>query len=124
MADTILIVDDSKSMRQMTSMILKGAGYAVLEAEDGEEGLEKLSDDLTLIITDYNMPKRNGVDFIKAVRGGSIKPSVPILMLTTESEEQKKMEGKEAGATGWLTKPFDQEQLLAVVKKVAGPVSI
>lgn len=124
MADTILIVDDSKSMRQMTSMILKGAGYAVLEAEDGEEGLEKLSDEITLIITDYNMPKRNGVDFIKAVRAGSTKPSVPILMLTTESEEQKKMEGKEAGATGWLTKPFDQEQLLAVVKKVAGPVSI
>jgi len=124
MADTILIVDDSKSMRQMTSMILKGAGYAVVEAEDGEEGLEKLSDEITLIITDYNMPKRNGVDFIKAVRGGSTKPSVPILMLTTESEEQKKMEGKEAGATGWLTKPFDQEQLLAVVKKVAGPVSI
>ncbi len=123
MAETILIVDDSVSMRQMTSIILKNAGYTVEQAADGEEGLSKVTDDISLIITDYNMPGMNGIDLIKKIRAGSTNKAVPILMLTTESEESKKNEGKNAGATGWLTKPFDKEKLLATIRKIMGSVS-
>ena len=123
MAETILIVDDSVSMRQMTSIILKNAGYAVEQAADGEEGLSKVTDDISLIITDYNMPGMNGIELIKKIRAGSTNKAVPILMLTTESEESKKNEGKNAGATGWLTKPFDKEKLLATIRKIMGSVS-
>ncbi|NBC29272.1 MAG: response regulator [Spirochaetes bacterium] len=123
MAETILIVDDSVSMRQMTSIILKNAGYTVEQAADGEEGLSKVSDDISLVITDYNMPGMNGIELIKKIRAGSTNKAVPILMLTTESEESKKNEGKNAGATGWLTKPFDKEKLLSTIKKIMGSVS-
>lgn len=123
MAETILIVDDSVSMRQMTSIILKNAGYTVEQAADGEEGLSKVTDDTSLIITDYNMPGMNGIELIKKIRAGSTNKAVPILMLTTESEESKKNEGKDAGATGWLTKPFDKEKLLATIRKIMGSVS-
>ena len=123
MAETILIVDDSVSMRQMTSIILKNAGYTVEQAADGEEGLSKVTDDTSLIITDYNMPGMNGIELIKKIRAGSTNKAVPILMLTTESEESKKNEGKNAGATGWLTKPFDKEKLLATIRKIMGSVS-
>ncbi len=123
MAETILIVDDSVSMRQMTSIILKNAGYTVEQAADGEEGLSKVTDDISLIITDYNMPGMNGIELIKKIRAGSTNKAVPILMLTTESEESKKNEGKNAGATGWLTKPFDKEKLLATIRKIMGSVS-
>ena len=123
MAETILIVDDSVSMRQMTSIILKNAGYTVEQAADGEEGLSKVTDDISLIITDYNMPGMNGIELIKKIRAGSTNKAVPILMLTTESEESKKNEGKDAGATGWLTKPFDKEKLLATIRKIMGSVS-
>lgn len=123
MAEKILIVDDSVSMRQMTSIILKNAGYTVEQAVDGEEGLSKISEDVSLIITDYNMPGMNGIELIRQIRAGSTNKAVPILMLTTESEEAKKTEGREAGATAWLTKPFDKEQLLGVIKKVTGGVS-
>jgi two-component system chemotaxis response regulator CheY len=122
-AEKILIVDDSVSMRQMTSIILKNAGYTVEQAVDGEEGLSKISEDVSLIITDYNMPGMNGIELIRQIRAGSTNKAVPILMLTTESEEAKKTEGREAGATAWLTKPFDKEQLLGVIKKVTGGVS-
>jgi two-component system, chemotaxis family, chemotaxis protein CheY len=122
-AETILIVDDSVSMRQMTSIILKNAGYTVEQAADGEEGLSKVTDDISLIITDYNMPGMNGIELIKKIRAGSTNKAVPILMLTTESEESKKNEGKNAGATGWLTKPFDKEKLLATIRKIMGSVS-
>jgi two-component system chemotaxis response regulator CheY len=122
MAEKILIVDDSRSMRQMTSMILKGAGYEVLEATNADEALEKLDSGLTAVITDYNMPGMNGVELIKKIRGGSDANSVPILMLTTESEQEKKNAGKSAGATGWLTKPFDQDRLLGAVKKITKTV--
>lgn len=123
MAQTILIVDDSVSMRQMTSIILKNAGYNVEQAADGDEGLSKVTDDISLVITDYNMPGMNGIELINKVRQGSTNKAVPILMLTTESEEAKKNEGRKAGATGWLTKPFDKEQLLATIKKIMGGVS-
>ncbi len=123
MAEKILIVDDSVSMRQMTSIILKNAGYTVEQATNGEEGLSKISDDISLIITDYNMPGMNGVELIRQIRAGTTNKAVPILMLTTESEEKKKTEGREAGATAWLTKPFDKEELLKVIKKVTGGAS-
>lgn len=121
MADKVLIVDDSVSMRQMETLILKAGGYEVVEAADGKEGIEKLTDDVTVVITDYNMPVMNGIEFIEAVRDGSVNKSVPILIVTTESEAGKKQEGKRAGATGWLTKPFEQDQLLRAIKKVASP---
>ncbi len=122
MADKILIVDDSVSMRQMTNMILSGAGYEVVQAVDGKDGLDKMSADIKVIITDYNMPNMNGIEFIKAVRTGTVNKSVPILMVTTESENEKKQEGKSAGATGWITKPFDKDTLLQTIKKVADPL--
>ncbi|TVQ27711.1 MAG: response regulator [Spirochaetaceae bacterium] len=121
MADKVLIVDDSVSMRQMESLILKAGGYEVVEAANGKEGVARLTDDIKVVITDYNMPEMNGIEFIEAVRGGTVNRSVPILMVTTESEAEKKQEGKRAGATGWLTKPFEQDQLLRAIRKVAAP---
>ncbi len=118
MAGRILIVDDSVSMRQMTSIILKGAGYTVIEAVDGNDGLEKLDSTIDLVITDYNMPNKNGIELIHDIRKGNVNKSVPILILTTESEQSKKEQGKQAGATGWVTKPFDKTSLLQVIKKV------
>lgn len=122
MPKKVLLIDDSVSLRQMTSLILGGAGYEVVHATDGSEGLEKLSPDIDLVITDYNMPGMNGVEVIRAIRESDVAKSVPILMLTTESEESKKQQGREAGATAWITKPFDQEGLLATVKKITGNV--
>lgn len=123
MADKILIVDDSVSMRQMTNMILSGAGYEVVQAVDGQDGVAKMSADIKVVITDYNMPNMNGIEFIKAVRSGAVNKSVPILMVTTESEDAKKQEGKSAGATGWITKPFDKDTLLQTINKVANPLT-
>ncbi len=123
MSDTILIVDDSVSMRQMTSMILKSGGYEVLEAAGGDEALKQFSNDVKVVITDYNMPGMNGVELIRTIRSGATNKSVPILMLTTESEEAKKNEGRDAGATAWITKPFEKETLLKTIKKISGEVS-
>lgn len=123
MADKILIVDDSISMRQMTNMILSSAGYEVVQAVDGQDGVAKMSADIKVVITDYNMPNMNGIEFIKAVRSGTVNKSVPILMVTTESEDAKKQEGKSAGATGWITKPFDKDTLLQTINKVANPLA-
>jgi two-component system chemotaxis response regulator CheY len=120
MGAKILVADDSVSMRQMTGIILKSAGYQIVEAKDGIEALQKLTEDIDLVITDYNMPNKNGVAFIRDVRQGSINKNVPILMLTTETDQEKKNEGKQAGATGWLTKPFDKDSLLKVIHKVLG----
>ena len=122
MGKKVLIVDDSVSMRQMLSMILSSGGYEVVSAEDAKEGLEKLSGELAAIITDYNMPGMNGVDFIKEIRNGGVAKNKPIIMVTTESEQQKKEEGRAAGATGWITKPFEKAQLLEVLEKVTGDV--
>ncbi len=122
MADKILIVDDSVSMRQMEKLILQQAGYEVIEASDGREALSQLSPDVKAVVTDYNMPNMTGVELIKAVREGAVNKSVPILMVTTESEQDKKQEGKTAGATGWLTKPFEQEQLVKAIRKISDSV--
>jgi two-component system chemotaxis response regulator CheY len=122
MADKVLIVDDSVSMRQMIHIILKGAGYEVDEAGSGPEALDKLSADHAAMITDYNMPEMNGVELIEKVRAGTVNKAIPILMLTTESEEAKRQAGKRAGATAWLTKPFQKGELVDVVRKVASTV--
>lgn len=121
MAKTILAVDDSTSIRQMVTFTLKGAGYDVLEAADGQDGLTKAKTKaVDLILTDQNMPKMDGLTLIKSLRGMPQYKSTPILMLTTESSDTMKSQGKAAGATGWLVKPFDPQKLLDVVKKVIG----
>jgi len=121
MSKTILAVDDSASIRQMVAFTLKGAGYNVVEAGDGEEGLAKAkAGGVDLVLTDQNMPKMDGLTLVKSLRGLPQYASTPILMLTTESSDQMKANGKAAGATGWLVKPFDPAKLLEVVKKVVG----
>ncbi|MEJ2230779.1 MAG: response regulator [Nitrospirales bacterium] len=120
MGKTVLVVDDSVSMRQIVSFTLTGAGYQVVEAEDGKEALEKLNGGAkpNLIITDLNMPNIDGISLIKAVREMAAHKVTPILMLTTESSEDKKKEGKSVGATGWVVKPFNPDQMLITIKKV------
>lgn len=118
---TVLSVDDSASIRQMVKLTLSGAGYQVLEAENGADGLQKAQGAaVNMIVTDLNMPVMDGLSFIREVRKLPAYKGVPILFLTTESDAAIKQEAKAAGATGWITKPFQQEQLLAVVKKVIG----
>ena len=118
---TILTVDDSASIRQMVKVTLAGAGYAVVEGVDGSDGLAKAkSAPVNMIITDLNMPVMDGLTFIRALRQLPTYKGVPIIFLTTESDAGIKQQAKEAGATGWITKPFQQDQLLAVVKKVLG----
>lgn len=121
MAKTVLTVDDSASIRQMVAFTLKSAGYTVIEAADGQEGLDKAkSNAVNLVLTDQNMPKMDGLTLIKSLRGLPQYRSTPILMLTTESSDAMKSQGKAAGATDWLVKPFDPQKLLEVVKKVVG----
>jgi two-component system chemotaxis response regulator CheY len=121
MAKTILAVDDSSSLRQMVAFSLKAAGYQVVEAVDGQDGLEKASQQtVDLVLTDQNMPKMDGLTLIKSLRGMPAYAKVPILMLTTESSEEMKSKGRAAGANGWLVKPFDPQRLIEVVKKVIG----
>ena len=121
MAKTILAVDDSASIRQMVSFTLKSAGYQIIEAVDGQDGLNKAkTQSFSLILTDQNMPNMDGISMIKQIRMIPAYKMVPILMLTTESSDAMKSQGKAAGATGWLVKPFDPQKLLEVVKKVIG----
>ncbi len=121
MAKVILTVEDSRSMRQMVSYSLNEAGYEVVEAVDGEDGLDKLlTKKFDLILTDHNMPKMDGIAMIKEVRSMPEYQSVPILVLTTESGEDMKAQGKAAGATGWVVKPFEPEKLLMIINKVIG----
>lgn len=123
MAKIILAVDDSTSIRQMVAFTLKSAGYMVIEAADGQEGLDKANangSDISLVLTDQNMPRMDGITLIKSLRGMPQFVTTPILILTTESSDAMKSQGKAAGATGWLVKPFDPHKLLEVVKKVIG----
>ena len=116
---TILAVDDSASMRQMVSFTLKGAGYDVIEAVDGVDALNKAKgNQLDVVLTDVNMPNMDGITLIAELRKLPDFKFTPMLMLTTESSADKKSEGKSAGATGWLVKPFNPEQLLATIAKV------
>lgn len=117
----ILAVDDSSSMRQMVSFTLKGAGHNVVEAVDGQDALNKAkSQQFDLVVTDVNMPVMDGITFIKNLRGEANYKFTPMLMLTTESAADKKAEGKAAGATGWIVKPFNPDQLLNTINKVLG----
>jgi two-component system, chemotaxis family, chemotaxis protein CheY len=121
MAKTILAVDDSASLRQMVAFTLKGAGYEVVEAIDGVDGLNKAkAKTVNLVLTDQNMPNMDGLTLIKSLRALPAYKVAPILMLTTEAGDAMKAQGKAAGATGWLVKPFDPAKLLEVVKKVIG----
>ncbi|MDR3475516.1 MAG: response regulator [Devosia sp.] len=121
MSKTILTVDDSASIRQMVAMTLKSAGHAVIEAGDGAEGYDRaIAQTLDAVITDLNMPVMNGIEFIRKYRQHPASRGVPIILLTTESDDELKRQAREAGATGWMVKPFKQDQLLAVIKKVTG----
>lgn len=116
---TIMTVDDSLSIRQMVGFTLSRAGYDVVEASDGMDAVKKLNEKpVNMIITDLNMPNMDGIELIKQVRSKPAYKFMPIIMLTTESQDEKKQAGKAAGATGWIIKPFKPDQLLAVVKKV------
>jgi two-component system chemotaxis response regulator CheY len=118
---SILAVDDSASMRKMVSFTLKTAGYDVEEAEDGVDALAKAKlRTFDCVVTDVNMPNKDGITLIRDLRQLPQYKHVPMLMLTTESGMEKKMEGKAAGATGWMVKPFNPDQLLKTLQKVLG----
>ncbi len=119
MSKTIMTVDDSNSIRQMVGFTLKRAGFEVLEAIDGRDAISQLDrTTIDMMITDLNMPNMDGIELIRELRSKPQYKFIPILMLTTESQDEKKQEGKAAGATGWIVKPFKPDQLLAVIKKV------
>ncbi|MFQ6334253.1 response regulator [Methylophilus sp. 3sh_L] len=121
MAKTILTVDDSGSLRQMVTFSLKAAGYDVVQAVDGQDGLNKAKEKtVDLVLTDQNMPVMDGLTLITNLRTLASYQKVPILMLTTESSDEMKAKGKAAGANGWLVKPFDPKRLIEVVQKVIG----
>lgn len=121
MAKHIMTVEDSVSMREVITFTLKRAGYEVAEAVDGADALARLaSTKVDLVITDLNMPNMNGIELTRSLRADAAFKFIPIILLTTESQAEKKKEGRQAGATAWITKPFKQEQLLYVVKKVIG----
>jgi two-component system chemotaxis response regulator CheY len=122
MAKTVLIVDDSASLRQVVSIALKGAGYDVLEGVDGKDALTKLDGQkIHLIISDVNMPNMNGIEFVKAAKQLPAYKFTPVIMLTTESGEALKQEGQAAGAKAWVVKPFQPAQMLAAVSKLILP---
>ena len=120
MPKVVLTVDDSASARQMVRFTLEDAGYAVVEARDGRDALSKVPVPLHLVVTDLNMPNMDGIQLIRELRARADCKGVPILMLTTESQDTKKQEGRAAGATGWIVKPFQPEKLVAVVRKLVG----
>ncbi len=121
MSKTILTVDDSRMMREMLLMVLKGAGFNVIQAEDGQAGLEALPEaNPHVIITDINMPRLDGYGFIEGVRRDERFRATPIIVLSTESSPEKKGRARTAGATGWIVKPFNESSLLDVVRKVSG----
>ena len=120
MAERVLIVDDSASMRQAVGQTLRQAGYEVVEAVDGVDAWNKITPDVRLVITDLNMPNLDGIELIRYLRNTDAHRFTPILMLTTESEEAKKQAGRSAGATGWIVKPFQPDQLIGAIRKVLG----
>lgn len=121
MPGTIMTVDDSASMRQMIKFTLEKSGYDVLDAVDGEDALKKLQGQkVHLVVTDLNMPNLDGIGLIKRLKEKPEYKFVPVLMLTTESQDSMKKEGRAAGAAGWIVKPFKPEQLIGVVKKLLG----
>lgn len=121
MTKTVLTIDDSASIRQMVSMTLAGAGLKVLEAVNGADGYTKATTNpVDAVITDLNMPVMNGLEFLRKFRQSPAGKGIPVILLTTESDDELKRQAREAGATGWIVKPFKQDQLVAVIKKVTG----
>jgi two-component system chemotaxis response regulator CheY len=115
----VLIVDDSRSIRELLTSVLAGAGYKVTSANDGQEGLDTAqTSEFDLVITDINMPQMNGFELLKSLRQLPDYAFKPILILTTEFSQDMKMRGKEAGATGWMVKPFDPEKLIDIIKRI------
>ncbi|WP_328472496.1 response regulator [Actinoplanes sp. NBC_00393] len=122
MAKSILIVDDSASVRQVVSIALKGAGYEVITANDGKDALSKMTGQrIHLIISDVNMPNMDGITFVAEAKKLPAYKFTPIIMLTTESQEDKKKQAQAAGAKAWVTKPFQPEQMLSAVAKLVAP---
>jgi two-component system, chemotaxis family, chemotaxis protein CheY len=122
MAKTILIVDDSASIRQVVGITLKGAGYDIIEGVDGKDALSKLKGQkIHLVISDVNMPNMDGITFVKELKKLPEYKFTPVIMLTTESQEGKKQEGQAAGAKAWVVKPFQPAQMLAAVSKLILP---
>jgi two-component system, chemotaxis family, chemotaxis protein CheY len=120
MTKTVLTVDDSRTMRDMLRLALSGAGFSVVQAEDGVLGLEALAGcKPDVIVTDINMPRMDGFQFITEVRSDTKHRGVPILVLSTESDQEKKLRARNAGATGWIVKPFDPVKLIDAVRRVA-----
>jgi two-component system chemotaxis response regulator CheY len=119
MAERILIVDDSRALRMLLGHNLRQGGYEILEACDGEEALERLGEEtVDMVITDFTMPGMNGIELTRRIRALSGYGDLPIVLLTTEDQEDKKKEGQSAGAAGWIVKPFEPEQLLSVVREM------
>jgi two-component system chemotaxis response regulator CheY len=122
MAKTIMIIDDSASIRQVVNLTLRKAGYDTLEAVDGQDAINKLTGQkVNLMICDVNMPNMDGISFLKAIKQNPAYKFTPIIMLTTESQEAKKQEGKAAGARAWVVKPFKPEQMLSAIEKLILP---
>jgi two-component system chemotaxis response regulator CheY len=122
MAKSILIVDDSASVRQVVSIALKGAGYEVITANDGKDALSKMTGQrIHLIISDVNMPNMDGITFVAEAKKLPAYKFTPIIMLTTESQDEKKKQAQAAGAKAWVTKPFQPEQMLSAVAKLVAP---
>jgi two-component system chemotaxis response regulator CheY len=120
MSKIILTVDDSRTMRDMLRLALVQAGYEVVQAEDGVHGLEVLAGSTPdVIVTDINMPRMDGFGFIEGVRADAKHRAIPILVLTTESDAEKKNRARQAGATGWIIKPFDPVKLVDAIRRVA-----
>ena len=120
MGKTVLVVDDSPTMRQMVAFTLSNAGFTVVEAGNGKEAMGKIGGGTKpdLVVTDLNMPEMDGITLIQEIRKNPALKFMPILMLTTESSDDKKKAGQAAGATGWVVKPFNPEQMLKVIQKV------
>lgn len=122
MAKTIMVVDDSLSIRQVVGIALKQAGYDVIEGCDGKDALAKLTGQkVNLIISDVNMPNMDGITFVRELKTRPAYKFTPVMMLTTESQEEKKAQGQAAGARAWMVKPFKPETLLAAVQKLVMP---
>jgi two-component system chemotaxis response regulator CheY len=122
MAKSVLVVDDSASLRQVVRIALSGAGYDVIEAQDGKDALSKLDGrKIHLVVSDVNMPVMDGITFVKEMKALANYRFTPVIMLTTETQEGKKLEGQAAGAKAWVVKPFKPEQMLAAVAKLILP---
>lgn len=119
MSKTIMIVDDSASLRQVVAIALRGAGYEVVEARDGKEALAKLAErKMHLVISDVNMPQMDGITFVREMKKNAAYRFTPVIMLTTEQEDAMKKAGQEAGARAWVVKPFAPQQMLAAVARL------